>query len=105
MVGFLYSSSFQIYKLHLLTVFYCICLLGLPVQVRDHALGLKDEMPKSDVNKEYYTQNAEREVCQTILLLVMGMNKLLFKGSPISNKSYCYQWITICNIKYIILII
>ena len=32
------------------------------MQVRDHALGLKDEMPKSDVNKEYYTQNAERQV-------------------------------------------
>ncbi|CAB3993500.1 pre-mRNA-splicing factor RBM22-like [Paramuricea clavata] len=45
------------------------CLLdleyGLPVQVRDHALGLKDEMPKSDVNKEYYTQNAERELANT----------------------------------------
>ena len=41
---------------------HVFCTLGLPVQVRDHALGLKDEMPKSDVNKEYYTQNAEREV-------------------------------------------
>ena len=41
---------------------FLFCTLGLPVQVRDHALGLKDEMPKSDVNKEYYTQNAEREV-------------------------------------------
>ncbi|XP_013779352.1 pre-mRNA-splicing factor RBM22-like [Limulus polyphemus] len=42
------------------------CLLdleyGLPVQVRDHALNLKDEVPKSDVNKEYYSQNMEREV-------------------------------------------
>ncbi|CAN0064461.1 LOW QUALITY PROTEIN: pre-mRNA-splicing factor RBM22 [Lethenteron reissneri] len=42
------------------------CLLdleyGLPVQVRDSALALKDEMPKSDVNKEYYTQNMEREI-------------------------------------------
>lgn len=36
---------------------------GLPVQVRDHALGLKDDVPKSDVNKEYYTQNVEKEVC------------------------------------------
>ena len=35
---------------------------GLPVQVRDAALKLQDEMPKSDVNKEYYTQNMEREV-------------------------------------------
>lgn len=42
------------------------CLLdleyGLPVQVRDKALKIIDEMPKSDVNKEYYTQNMEREM-------------------------------------------
>lgn len=42
------------------------CLLdldfGLPVQVRDNALTLRDEMPKSDVNKEYYSQNMERAV-------------------------------------------
>ena len=36
---------------------------GLPVQVRDHAFGMKDDVPKSDVNKEYYTQNVEKEVC------------------------------------------
>lgn len=36
---------------------------GLPVQVRDQALGMKDDVPKSDVNKEYYTQNVEKEVC------------------------------------------
>lgn len=45
------------------------CLLdldyGLPVQVRDNALSLKDEMPKSDVNKEYYSQNVERAVSET----------------------------------------
>ena len=35
---------------------------GLPIQVRDQALNIKDEMPKSDVNKEYYSQNIEREV-------------------------------------------
>ncbi|XP_025056723.1 pre-mRNA-splicing factor RBM22 isoform X1 [Alligator sinensis] len=42
------------------------CLLdleyGLPIQVRDAGLSLKDDMPKSDVNKEYYTQNMEREI-------------------------------------------
>ena len=32
------------------------------MQVRDAALKIQDEMPKSDVNKEYYTQNMEREV-------------------------------------------
>ncbi|KAK1788121.1 hypothetical protein P4O66_016592 [Electrophorus voltai] len=42
------------------------CLLdleyGLPIQVRDTGLAIKDEVPKSDVNKEYYTQNMEREI-------------------------------------------
>lgn len=43
--------------------FVGVCfILGLPIQVRDAGLSLKDEMPKSDVNKEYYTQNMEREV-------------------------------------------
>lgn len=37
-------------------------VLGLPVQVRDAALKLQDEMPKSDVGKEYQMQNIEREV-------------------------------------------
>ena len=35
---------------------------GLPVQVRDHALAIKDNTPKSDVNKEYYLQNLENQV-------------------------------------------
>jgi hypothetical protein len=52
-----------------LLILYFIHTLGLPVQVRDHALGLKDEMPKSDVNKEYYTQNAERQVGLSVLLV------------------------------------
>ncbi|KAG8171859.1 hypothetical protein JTE90_013017 [Oedothorax gibbosus] len=42
------------------------CLLdleyGLPVQVRDYAMNMKDEIPKSEVNREYYSQNMEREV-------------------------------------------
>lgn len=37
-------------------------LTGLPIQVRDTGLTVKDEIPRSDVNKEYYTQNMEREV-------------------------------------------
>ncbi|CAF2514715.1 unnamed protein product [Rotaria sp. Silwood2] len=39
------------------------CLLdlefGLPVQVRDEALQITDTIPKGQVNKEYFTQNAE----------------------------------------------
>ncbi|MCL4125016.1 UNVERIFIED_CONTAM: hypothetical protein GTU68_056537, partial [Idotea baltica] len=42
------------------------CLLdleyGLPTQVRDVALSMTDDMPKSDVNKEYYIQNMERQM-------------------------------------------
>ncbi|XP_039273305.2 pre-mRNA-splicing factor RBM22-like [Styela clava] len=52
------------------------CLLdleyGLPVQVRDHALGLIDDLPKSDVNKEFYTQNMEREIANTDGTVAVG---------------------------------
>jgi len=35
---------------------------GLPIQVRDKALRLADDLPKSDVNREYYIQNVDREL-------------------------------------------
>lgn len=39
------------------------CLLdleyGLPVQVRDTALGMKNEAPSSEINREYYAQNMD----------------------------------------------
>uniref|UniRef100_A0A8C2V612 Pre-mRNA-splicing factor RBM22 n=1 Tax=Chinchilla lanigera TaxID=34839 RepID=A0A8C2V612_CHILA len=42
------------------------CLLdleyGLPIQVQDAGLYFKDDMPKSDVHKEYYTENMERDI-------------------------------------------
>lgn len=45
------------------------CLLdleyGLPIQVRDAALRFTEEMPRSDVNKEFYAQNIEREIANT----------------------------------------
>jgi len=50
--------------------------LGLPVQVRDAALKIQDEMPKSDVNKEYYTQNMEREVSSCFLLCIYDITVL-----------------------------
>ena len=37
-------------------------ILGLPVQVRDEALQVTDTIPKGQVNKEFFTQNAEAEV-------------------------------------------
>lgn len=42
------------------------CLLdleyGLPIQVRDSALKIKDDLPRSEVNKEYYVQNIDKEI-------------------------------------------
>ncbi|XP_054266257.1 pre-mRNA-splicing factor RBM22-like [Macrosteles quadrilineatus] len=42
------------------------CLLdleyGLPIQVRDTALRIKDDLPRSEVNKEYYIQNMDSEL-------------------------------------------
>lgn len=34
----------------------------MPVQVRDAALKIKDDIPRSAVNKEYFTQIAEKQV-------------------------------------------
>ena len=39
-----------------------VCSSGLPVQVRDEALQITDSVPKSHVNKEYFTQNVEGDV-------------------------------------------
>lgn len=42
------------------------CLLdleyGLPTQVRDTALALKNNAPSSDINREYYAQNMDGKV-------------------------------------------
>ena len=38
---------------------------GLPVQVRDHALRIKDDLPKSDANREYYLQNVDAQLASS----------------------------------------
>lgn len=42
------------------------CLLdleyGLPVQVRDQVLGLKQDLPQNEVNREYYNQCLDQEI-------------------------------------------
>ncbi|XP_052752298.1 pre-mRNA-splicing factor RBM22 [Galleria mellonella] len=42
------------------------CLLdleyGLPIQVRDAALKIQDDLPRNEVNKEYYIQNLDNQM-------------------------------------------
>jgi len=38
---------------------------GLPVQVRDAALQLGDSMPRDEINRQYFAQQAEQQVSQT----------------------------------------
>merc|ERR1712013_384632 len=38
---------------------------GLPIQVRDAALKIKDDLPKSDVNREYYLQNVDAQLANS----------------------------------------
>ncbi|CAD5226949.1 unnamed protein product [Bursaphelenchus xylophilus] len=45
------------------------CLLdleyGLPVQVRDHALAIQDQMPRDGANRDFFIQNADRALANT----------------------------------------
>ncbi|KAL5479201.1 hypothetical protein EMCRGX_G022693 [Ephydatia muelleri] len=45
------------------------CLLdlefGLPVQVRDQAIGMKDDLPKNDINREYFMQSVDKQLAET----------------------------------------
>jgi len=52
------------------------CLLdleyGLPIQVRDSALKVKDNLPRNEVNKEYYVQNLEGQMASTDGTVALG---------------------------------
>lgn len=45
------------------------CLLdleyGLPIQVRDAALKIQDDLPRNEVNKEYYIQNLDNQMAKS----------------------------------------
>lgn len=59
------------------------CLLdleyGLPIQVRDAALKIQDELPRSDVNKEYYIQNMDNQVI-IIVCFYTDLNPVWVRG-------------------------
>lgn len=59
---------------------------GLPTQVRDAALGLIDQMPESDVGKEYYTQNKERELANSDGVSPVGELGKASKGHELLAK-------------------
>lgn len=49
------------------------CLLdlqyNLPVQVRDTALNITNDAPRSEINREYFAQNIEGKVIKNLLIL------------------------------------
>lgn len=57
---------------------------GLPVQVRDHALAIKDNTPKSDVNKEYYLQNLENQA--SLLKVITQVAHTMYMYIPYRRK-------------------
>ena len=63
-----------------------VCLLdleyGLPVQVRDSALGIdtSDSIPKSDVNRGFFAEEQDRKVC--------GVKYLIFMRSWLWKSSF-----------------
>lgn len=59
---------------------------GLPVQVRDAALKLKDTEPKSDVNREYHIQNVERALAESDGTGPVGELGKAMKGSEILSR-------------------
>ena len=64
-VSNIYIVHVRYYMYMYMCIIFCVCSdleYGLPVQVRDHALAIKDTTPKSDVNKEYYLQNLDNQV-------------------------------------------
>lgn len=66
------------------------CLLdleyGLPTQVRDAALGLTEEIPTSDVNREYFIQNQERALAEAGGLTPVGQLAKATKGHELLKK-------------------
>ena len=53
------------------------CLLdlhyNLPVQVRDTALGITNDAPRSEINREYFAQNVEGRVSSSEIAGNMGL--------------------------------
>ena len=95
--GFTVQCTFMMCSAHYIQSFpYTDLEYGLPVQLRDKALAVKDDLPKSDVNKEYYLQNMEKQVNFTLYMhvldrggwprLTFGHQGCLMNGSHVRNR-------------------
>lgn len=81
-----YNNRFWAFCFRLILILFFRLILGLPIQVRDAGLSFKDDMPKSDVNKEYYTQNMEREVRNAFLTeSIGGLSHLCCRLNELDN--------------------
>lgn len=87
------------------------CLLdleyGLPTQVRDTALALKNQAPSSDINREYYAQNMDGKVrppvgiaedCADVRFgkvgwkqVVVGLRARIFSGKGDVERACAYR--------------
>lgn len=68
------------------------CLLdleyGLPVQVRDEALKIKDNLPRSSVNKEYFNHQVEAQLAGTDGSVAYGeLGKITNKNEMLGKLS------------------
>ena len=80
---------------------------GLPVAVRDHALGLKDDIPTGDFNKEHFHQNLGKGLGLTLkfkwtysgicLVEHLSNRTILFFFRNLSNRTIGKFWQTCSN--------
>lgn len=65
------------------------CLLdleyGLPVQVRDAALKIKDDLPRSTVNKEYFNQQVEKQLAEDNTVAYGELGKITNKNEMLTK--------------------
>lgn len=86
---------FSVTHNYLLIILYFIP--GLPTQVRDAALNVKDDLPRSEVNKEYFAQNMDNEV-KDFFNLYKLKTKIIFLNIFKSYKEYFLLQSTIFDI-------
>lgn len=81
---------------------FSVRVTGLPIQVRDTGLSIKEDIPRSDVNKEYYTQNMEREVFVFFFFFITKLSEMLVSGKIqhlVLNNEFIIYRVLNCNLR------